>query len=156
MKKILAALLITVLSTAASFANSNTGNAIPVNDKVLKTFNSEFTTASGVTWSELKQHGIFHASFMNDQQQYEAFITEDGELLATARVITKKQLSMDISSSLEKAYGKAYIDNNVTEIRMDGSTYYYLTVITEKATLIIKASVEGDLSVFQKQKSIAS
>ncbi|MEP6674629.1 MAG: hypothetical protein ABJA78_05725 [Ferruginibacter sp.] len=151
MKKLLTALMITVLSSAATFANTN-----PVNEKVLKTFNAEFTTASSVTWKEISQHGIFRASFINDDQQYEAFISEDGDLIATARTIAKKQLPIEVAASMEKTYGKNYIDNSIAEINMEGGTAYYVTVITDKATLIVKASLDGSLSVFKKQKSVAA
>ena len=156
MKKLLTAFAITVLSATATFANTTAPTETTVNEKVLKTFKTEFTTASSVTWSQLKGQSIFRASFTNNQQECEAFISEDGDLIATARTIDKKQLSMDISSSLEKAYGKSYIDNNVVELSIDGSTSYYVTVITEKATLIVKASTEGDLSVFKKQRGVAA
>jgi hypothetical protein len=155
MKKFLTALMVLVVLSSATFANT-TFTTAPVNEKVLKTFNAEFASANSVTWTEITGQGIFRATFTSDAQQYNAFISEEGDLLATSRAIDKKELPISVKNSLEKNYGKAVIDNSVTEINMEGSTSYYVTVTTEKATLIVKATTEGSLSVFKKQKGVAA
>jgi hypothetical protein len=148
MKKMFFALVITVVSSAAAFANTTS----PVNEKVLKTFSSEFTTASNVSWTELKTQGLFHAVFTYDDQKLDAFFNEEGELMATSRTIDKKQLPMAISKELGNRYSNAFVNTDVLEYSSEGSTSYFVTVITDKASLILKAASDGSMYVYKKVK----
>jgi hypothetical protein len=148
MKKMFFALVITVVSSAAAFANTTN----PVNEKVLKTFSSEFTTASNVSWTELKTKGLFHAIFNYNDQKLDAFFDEEGELVATTRTIDKKQLPMAITKELGDRYTNAFVNTDVLEYISEGSTSYFVTVITAKASLVLKASSDGSMYVYKKIK----
>ena len=148
MKKMFFAVLITVVSSAAAFAN----NANPVNEKVLKTFSSEFSNASNVSWTELKTKGLFHAVFTYNDQKLDAYFNDEGELMATSRSIDKKQLPLAITKELDSRYAKAFVSSGVTEFVSEGSTYYFVTVLTDKATLTLKAASDGSMYVYKKDK----
>ncbi len=154
MKKIFFALVITVVSSAAAFANTTkpakAKNA--VNENVLKTFSSEFTTASNVTWTELKTKGLFQAGFNYNYQKLDAYFSEEGELMATSRSITTKQLPLAVSQELTSRFEKAYVNPDVIEFISEGSTSYFVTVVTSKATLIMKASPDGAMYIYKRQK----
>ena len=150
MKKILTALLVTVITSVSAFANSNNS---PLNEKVLKAFNSQFSTAVNVTWKEMKGVGLYHASFNSGQQTMDAFFNEEGELVTTARTIDQNQLPLSVGEKINAAYSGSVVDKDVIELNSDGYTSYYVTVRNSKATLILKADAAGSLSVFKKVKN---
>ena len=150
MKKILIVMLVTIVTTASAFANNNS----PLNEKVLMSFNTTFSTAVNVTWKELKDYGLYHASFTNGQQQLDAFFNEEGELITTARTINQKQLPLAIAANISDRYGDMIMDADVLECNNAGITTYYVTVRSAKNTIILKADGDNSLSVFKKQKNL--
>lgn len=149
MKKILFGALVTIFTTASSFAGNNT----PLNQKVLKAFSTEFSSAVNVTWSEMKDYGLYHATFTSNQQQLDAFFTEEGELVTTARTIDKQQLPLAVTQKMASQYEGMVMDKEVLEFNMSGYTSYYITMRGPKATLTVKAEQDGTLSVYKKAKN---
>jgi len=149
MKKILTALVVTVVTSVSAFANSNS----PVNQKVLNAFHAEFTAAVNVSWNEMKGYGLYHASFTSQDQRLDAFFDEEGTLLTTARTINKQQLPLAITGKLESSYKGMLMDADVMEFNIAGETSYYVTLRGAKATLTVKAEANGTLSVFKKEKT---
>ncbi len=148
MKKLFIALLITVLGSTAFAAGGN-----PQNEKVVLTFSTAFSNAKNVTWVEMKEEGVFHASFEMEDEKFDVFIDEEGEVLATTRYITAKQLPMAVTKQLAVKYAGYAISPSIIEYSAQDETGYYITLSSEKNTVIVKADSAGSLSIFKKQKN---
>jgi hypothetical protein len=148
MKKLIIALFVTAISTAAFAAKGN-----PQNEKVVQTFSAAFANASNVVWAEIKGEGIFHAAFELEGEKMDVFIDAEGELLATTRYITAKQLPMAVTKQLAVKYADYAISPAIIEYAANGETGYYITLSGEKNTVTVKADSAGSLSVFKKKKN---
>jgi hypothetical protein len=148
MKKLIIVLLVAVIGTTAFAAKGN-----PANEKVVKTFSAAFVNAKNVSWTEIKGEGIFHASFDQEGEKLDVFIDAEGELLATTRYITAKQLPMAVTKQLAAKYADYAISPAVIEYSAQDETAYYITLASEKNTVTVKANSAGDLSVFKKQRN---
>jgi hypothetical protein len=148
MKKLIIALFITALGTTA-FATQQS----PVNEKVLQAFATTFASAKNVSWSEVKEEGIFRASFSLNDEKMDVFIDEEGEVLATTRYITHKQLPLAVSRELAVKYADYAVSPSIIEYSAHNETGYYITLSGDKKTVTVKANSAGELSVFKKQKN---
>ncbi len=148
MKKLFIALFVTALGTTAFAAEVN-----PENEKVAQTFSSTFAKAKNVTWTEMKEEGIYHAAFELNDEKLDVFIDAEGEVLATSRYITAKQLPMAVTNQLAAKYTGYVVSPAIIEYSAQGETGYYITLSGEKNTVIVKADSAGSLSVFKKQKN---
>jgi hypothetical protein len=148
MKKLFIALFITALGSTAFAAQGN-----PQNEKVLLSFSTAFADAKNVSWAEMKEEGIFHASFEVGDEKLDVFIDAEGEVLATTRYITEKQLPMAVKKQLAAKYAGYAVSPSSIEYTAQDETGYYITLSGEKNTLIVKADSAGSLSIFKKQKN---
>jgi hypothetical protein len=148
MKKLIIALFVTAIGSTAFAAQGN-----PQNEKVAQAFSSTFVNAKNVTWSEVKGEGIFHAAFEADNEKLDVFIDAEGEILATTRYITEKQLPMAVTKQLAVKYAGYTVSPSSIEYTAKDETGYYITLSSEKNTVIVKADSAGSLSVFKKQKN---
>jgi hypothetical protein len=148
MKKLFIVLFVTALGTTAFAAETN-----PENEKVAQAFSSAFENAKNVTWSEIKDEGIFHATFELNDEKLDVFIDAEGEVLATTRYITAKQLPMAVTKQLAVKYAGYAVSPSIIEYSAQGETGYYVTLSGEKNSVIVKADSAGNLSIFKKQKN---
>jgi hypothetical protein len=148
MKKLIIALFITAIGSTA-FAAKGT----PANEKVMQAFSTAYGSAKNVSWTEIKEEGIFHASFEQEGEQLDVFIDAEGEMLATTRYITAKQLPMAVTKQLAAKYADYAISPAVIEYSATDETAYYITLAGKKNTVTVKANSNGSLSVFKKQKN---
>jgi hypothetical protein len=147
MKKFIIALFVTAIGSTAFAAPGN-----PQNEKVMQTFSAAFADAKNVSWVELKEEDIFHASFEMDGEKLDVFIDAEGEVLATTRYITAKQLPMAVTKQLAVKYAAYTASPSIIEYSANGETSYYVTLSSEKYTVILKADSAGSLSVYKKEK----
>jgi hypothetical protein len=129
MKKIIMTLAIAVSSLFA-FAGD-------VNDNVLNAFNTEFTNAKDVRWSENK--GVYKVSFVHDNQYVSAFYAADGELMAVARNISSLDLPKTLQNKLKTDYADFWI-SGLSEVSAGDDTDYYITMENADAKVILKSN----------------
>jgi hypothetical protein len=149
MKKMILSAGIALLSITASFATT-TGE--PVNAKVKYNFDKAFSGANHITWSQVKGEDIYKASFEYNNEKVEAFYNADGVLLASGRYITSRQLPLAVAQSIKENYSAYAVAPEVIEFSDGNETAYYVRLDILSQTLTIKASANGDLSVFKKEK----
>jgi hypothetical protein len=148
MKKLIIALFVTAIGSTAFATEGN-----PQNEKVVQTFSTAFVNAKNVTWSEIKEEGIYHAAFELNDEKLDVFIDAEGEVLATSRYIIAKQLPMAVTKQLAVKYTGYAVSPSIIEYSVQGETGYYITLSGEKNTVIVKADSAGSFSVFKKQKN---
>jgi len=146
MKKIFVIAAATFVSLA-SFANVD-----PITGNVLNAFRTEFKDAKNVSWKSLDESGLFQATFIYRDSELNAFYNADGELVATARYISKENLPIMVSKAISERYPD-HVIKNVIEHTANGTTTYHVTLHGEKSSLIVSSTPSGSLSVFKKVKA---
>lgn len=145
MKKLL---LILTLS-ASSFAFANAATVEPVSQRILQSFKTDFNAANDVKWITIEDNGLYQATFKYNNEEVIAIYNLEGELLGTARYIVKEALPIMVTTELNKQYG-GHIIRTVIERTTNGETSYFVTLESEKTSLIVQAKTSGNLSVYKK------
>ncbi|HTE09596.1 MAG TPA: hypothetical protein VK645_01480 [Chitinophagaceae bacterium] len=146
MKKIFLSLTLSaaLLSSAFTYAANNEPNY-----KVKQAFTNEFTQVKNVEWIIMDKEGVYQAKFIFNNETLQAFFTEEGEFLGTTRQVLKSQLPISVASGLEKQYGGARVISIFEYSKKDGLDYYF-TLTTDKGAMIVKATGNGEFSVYKK------
>lgn len=134
MKKFILFIAIAFVSLT-SFAND-----VNVDASVLKSFNTEFTGASAVTWKIGKD--FFKANFQLNGQHVSAYYNSNGDLMATTRNISSLDLPTGLQNNLRKTYG-AYWITDLMEISNDDGVQYYISVENADSKLTLSSSGKG-------------
>ncbi|RAJ10416.1 putative PepSY-like beta-lactamase-inhibitor [Chitinophaga skermanii] len=150
MKKLIAILSVAaLLFSATSFAADKYGKAIISNQKVLNSFNQEFAGAAKVTWYANEDEKSYVAKFDIKESRVTAHFDDEGNLLATSRVISDSDLPLPVISRLMHRYPNENI-RNVVEYTANGSLTYMITLENDTQWKIIKAGADGGLSTVRK------
>lgn len=132
MKKMVMTLAIAVSSLFVFATEKN------VNQDVLNAFNTEFTGASDVSWSETE--GVYKASFIFNNQHISAFYSADGELMSLARSISSLELPATLQNKLKADYGDFWI-TALSEISNNNEdTDYLITLENADAKVVMKSN----------------
>ena len=142
MKQVILILSIVTLSLTKSFA------ADPVSTFLEKTFNSKFSNAKEVSWSQANGYSI--AAFTLDGKRKYAYYNQAAELVVVAEGITLQQLSEDQRANLEENFS-GYSVKEAYKMKNDEGTRYYIVVENEKEIIILN-SVSADWDVVKKTK----
>jgi hypothetical protein len=142
-------LLLILTLTASSFAFASATTIDPVNQRALKSFNTDFSTANDVKWVAVAGEDMYQVTFKFNNEEVIAIYNSEGELLSTARYIVKEALPIMVATELNKQY-KNYIIRTVIERTANGETSYFVTLESEKSSLIVNAKPSGHISVYKK------
>lgn len=140
-----------ILLSAITIGFAANGNE-PVNQKVKYSFDRAFAGADNIAWKQVGGEDIYKAAFVYNNEKVEAYYGIEGELLATARYINLKQLPLSVAQSLKVQYDAFVPEQEVIEYADGGETVYYVRLAGSKAIVTVKATANGDLSVFSKEK----
>jgi hypothetical protein len=129
MKKITLALgLMLILVVSSAFADSG-----EVNQRVLESFKSKFSTAQEIKWVDGKYY--YRAAFSLNGQNLFAYYSPDGELISMTRYISSLNLPLNLLTDLKNDYDKYWI-SDLFELSNNEGTHYYITL--EDADAVIK------------------
>lgn len=132
MKKIIMTLAVAVSSLFVFATGKN------VNENVLNAFNTEFSGATEVNWSETE--GVYKASFVFNNQHISAFYSADGELMSLARNISSLDLPTTLQNKLRADYGDFWI-TALSEISNNNEdTDYLITMENADAKVVLKSN----------------
>jgi hypothetical protein len=146
MKKMIITLsmLMTVAMTAV-FANEGTD----INQKVQAAFEKDFSSAKNVKWN--RDGDYLKASFTIADMVTDAYYTEDGQLMGSARNLLFEQLPLTVIHGYNKRFDDATV-LNVLEITNEEGTSYRLWIEQGNKKLKIRASGSGDITILEKSK----
>jgi hypothetical protein len=129
--------------------------AAPAGDKVSPqiqaSLEKEFNGAQYIVWKAIKKESIFQARFIYNNEQLNAFFDQEGNLLATGRLVAQAALPLTISKALSNRY-QQYEFRDATEYTKEGETTYIISLENEKMKLTLQAYSNGSLYVFKKEK----
>ncbi len=141
MKKVFLIATLALLSFTGLYASNNDGTK--VNTEVANAFNHHFKNASNVKWSKIQE--VFIAYFSQNTDELIAYFTENGELLATGRIINSKYLPLTVSMAVaEKFHGFDVIQSLEYASRTDG-TSYIIYLSNEKKNRVIRVFTDGTI-----------
>lgn len=146
MKKIILSLTLSAALLSSTFIYAA---GIEPNGKVIRAFSDVFKKASDVEWTTLSKDGVYQAKFNFNNEVLQAFFTEEGDYIGTTRQILATQLPIMVATELEKQYAGARIITIFEYSKKDGLDYY-ITLSSSKGATIVKATGNGDLSVYKK------
>lgn len=148
MKKLLISLL--MLISVFSYAGTP-GSGEKVSARIQAALEKEFKGAQYIVWQSLKDHQLFHAKFIYNNEQVNAFFEEDGNLLAMGRYITPSSLPLAITKSISSKYSEYQLTDAI-EYSKSGETSYVISLENEKTRLVVEAYTNGNTYVFKKEK----
>jgi hypothetical protein len=140
MKKF-ATLSLALLMAAAIYANPN--------QRVLRSFETTFTTAQNVRWVE--HSGMFTASFTYSGIQTRVSYDKYGTILRTIRYYEPSMLPLNIYTRLKREQGgrKLY---GVTELSEGDSIVYFVKVESARHWTTLKVDAAGNSEVTERYR----
>ena len=146
MKKIIITLsmLMTVAVTSV-FAKEGTD----INQKVLTAFEKDFNSAKNVKW--IRDGEYLKASFTIADMLTDAYYTEAGELVGSARNLLFEQLPLSVIHEYNKRFDESSV-MDVLEITNEEGTSYRLWIEQGNKKFKIRANGSGDITVLEKSK----
>ena len=145
MKKLIIALAL-VFTITSAFASD-----VVVTKQVLKSFSTNFSNATDISWSIGDQY--YKAAFKLNEQNVFAFFNLDGEYLGLTRYISTLQLPVNLHTSLKKNFSNKWV-TDLFELSNEEGTSYYITVENADTKMVLK-SVHGiDWYVYKKTQKI--
>ena len=141
MKKFFFAIAVLIFS---SFAVVNAAPGDKINQKVISSFEKEFSGATDIKWYVSEE--LVKVNFVYLNNRTEAYFTTDGELRGSARNILFYQLPIAVAKEIEKRYGQAPV-YEVTEYWTGNETIYSMIVDLGKKKLKVKSTVNGSVWV---------
>ena len=139
---IAAALLAATLATTA-FAGTTS-----VNQKAVRHLNTEFKNASNITWKSGDTYE--KATLVWNNQNLEVFYNNNGEFLGVGKNVTVDVMPLIAQRTIQEKY-KDYTITSVAEFNSaEGEINYYASAMKNNKATILKVTVGGDVSVYQK------
>ena len=124
----------------------------PVSEKVRMAFQKEFSNATNVNWMPRKEKNLFHARFQYNDETVEAFFSEEGNLVTTARFISERQVPLIIMKEWSSAYS-GYRIRQVVEFASENETSYVISGYNNKETVVVKYYSNGDSQKIRRIKN---
>ncbi|MFM2361618.1 MAG: hypothetical protein RLZZ316_520 [Bacteroidota bacterium] len=145
MKKlfVIAALLISIGTFAAP---------VGVNEKVLKAFNSSFSNAEDIKWSEAEN--IYTVNFKQGLVRAVVRYDDEGNFLSSLRYYMATELPVDIICRVQARYPKRTA-TEVTEYTVGYTINYYINVEDTQSWITLKVDNDRNMEVHKKYKKQA-
>ncbi len=147
-KGILSLALMLMIGITSTFAKNYEG----VNQRVISSFQREFTNAKDVKWESSKEFA--KATFSLNGQIMFAYYSEEGQLLAMTRNIQSSQLPINLLNNLKKDYNSFWI-TDLFEMASGNETAYYVTLESSDSMVVLKSTDSMNWEVFKKEKKQA-
>jgi hypothetical protein len=120
---------------------------------VLNSFQSKFTTAKDVKWSQVAD--LTKADFSMQAQNISAWYNADGEMVATSRYVTFAQLPVTLQAKLSGSFND-YAVTELFEVDDESGTTYYAALATAKKELLLASTSATDWSAYRKPNAFVN
>ena len=131
------------------FSNIFANTVVEVNQRVIKSFQKEFSHAQNVKWEDTKEFA--KATFTLNGQVMFAYFAENGDLLGVTRNIVSGQLPINLLTDLKRNYADFWI-TDLFEIAAGNETTYYVTMENADVVLVVNSAGTSGWEVYQKNK----
>jgi hypothetical protein len=148
MKKIIVMMAL-VLSAAGNMVFANDG--ANVSALVKRTFVKEFPGAEFEKWNRLENEGLNIVRFIYKDEALLSYIDDEGELIATVRMVEPKALPFLVSETLGRKY-KGYKISKVEEFITRTDVSYLFTLSSERSEAYVRIYSSGSYYEIRKEK----
>ena len=114
-------------------------------------FKHQFPQATKVSYEVKGQ--FTEVNFVWNDMELQAFYDVEGNLLATCRPLTMANLPVAAQLSLKNQYPGGVARDAIEYNDPNDGVSYYVTMLTRKATYLLRVSTSGTISVFKKMKN---
>ena len=143
MKKVLV-FACTLFITASVFAKD-----VNVSEKTLKAFETTFTGARNVVWTN--NGNVYNVTFTQDEIATSVNYDEQGNFLSLRRYYQNAKLPIDIQCKLQKQFsGKTVY--GVTEIAVADNVYYFIKMEDATSWTSLRINNAREIEVLEKLK----
>ena len=143
MKQLLFTLLSFLVLSASTFANE-----INVSVEIRSSFETSFSQAENVKWSE--RGGFTVADFQLNNKNLCAYYEKNGDLVVVAQQIMESELPKGLQSEIAKKFSGGLVTTAFKMVDNDG-TSFSATIVKDKKEYILKA-VNGKWNVLQTKQ----
>ncbi len=114
-------------------------------------FKHQYPNATVISY---KVKGLYtEVNFIWNDMRLQAFYSQEGDFVATCREVVIGSLPLSVQMSLKNEYPN-YITRDAIEYDdSDNGVSYFVTMIGQKATYLLRVSTGGTISVFKKMKN---
>lgn len=138
-----------MLSAAGNFVSANDGTYVSAHVK--RTFVREFPGAIFEKWDKLENENIYIVRFVYKDEALLSYIDDEGELIATVRMIEPKALPFVVSETLARKY-KGYTISKVEEFITRSDVSYVFVLSGERSKVFVRIYSSGSSYEIRKEK----
>lgn len=138
-----------LISFVCLFLLAATALAYLPNEKVLKSFESTFSSPQEVKWYEHPDY--YEVSFVQSDIRASVKYDLEGNFMSSTRYYKEQQLPTNILCKLKKKYADKNIFG-VTELTSTDEVNYYIKLEDDKNWTTIKVNGNGQMEVFEKYR----
>jgi hypothetical protein len=138
-----------IISFSCLFLIAATSLAYVPSEKVLKTFESTFSSPKEVKWYEYPDY--YEVSFVQGDVRANVKYNLQGDFLSSTRYYKEQQLPTNILCKLKKKYADKKVFG-VTEITNNDDVNYYIKMEDDKNWITIKINANAQMEVYEKYK----
>ncbi len=145
MKKLFITALVAIALGTSAFAAPST-----ISNKVSNHFTNSFSKASNITWTITEDFN--KASFIMNNEKIEVFYDGFGDLIGTSKSIQFDKLPKQAIETLttEYTFPEYHVLECIEFVNADKEQNYYVSMEKDNATIVLKISQKGTVSLFTK------
>jgi hypothetical protein len=146
MKKLSLAAVFALTMITSAFA----GKDVTPHFKGMENFVKAFPKATGVAYEVKGQ--FTEVSFTWNDINLLAFYDLDGDLVATSRSISIKDLPLSFNMNIEREYPGYVVTEAIEFDQAENGLSYYVNVVGPEKSYVLHVDIDGTISVFKKMK----
>jgi len=147
MKKFFVTAALAIGLVSMSFASD-----VKVQKRVQSAFQKEFATAFNPRW-ETVASGLFHVTFTLNSEVMDAYYNEEGQLISIARYVSREQLPMLVTKTINDRLGSAEI-SQIRELVNENETSYLVTAKKSNGTVVARIYTTGGFQIVKRIKNV--
>lgn len=147
MKKFFVTAALAIGLVSMSFASD-----VKIHKRVQSAFQKEFATAFNPRWESVGS-GILHVTFTQNSEVMDAYYNEEGQLISVARYVSREQLPMLVTKTINERLGSAEL-SQIRELVNENETSYLVTAKKENGTVVARIYTTGGYQVVKRIKNV--
>jgi hypothetical protein len=146
MKKLFVSAALALAVVTSSFAAD-----VKVDKKIQSAFQKEFASAFNPRWESVGD-GLFHVSFTQNAEVMDAYYNENAELISLARYVSKDQLPLLVTKTLNEKFKGSEI-TQIRELVTENETSYLATLKKNDGVVIARVFTTGGVQIVKRIKN---
>ena len=145
MKKIIISLVMVFTAAASAFAGNE-----PIDQKVSKAFQKEFSAAQDAIWTVNKN--FYQVTFTYYDRTISAFYDKKGYLMGVSRYMLSTELPYYLQKELKEYYNNYWLVS-LFELSKENGTSYHVTLKNAGETIVLSSSENNNWELFNHSRN---